>query len=161
MGSAAPLVQPDAPGHTVPGAAPSAKFTKANDPPLSDRIDRALPSGNGAAGRSALQAANSRTHPKAITRFMAQPPWGVEGGQRKFRTLVLHTSAARTGRNHSVEGDAGTRQRSRARHSGGSVGGRLRSRLTARVRPSRLQTASREARRFSSLASHYRYESAA
>jgi|SRR5882762_8638692 len=97
MGSAAPLVQPAAPGHTVPGAAPSAKFTKANDPPLIDRVDRALPSGNGADGRSALQAANSRTHPKAIKRFMAEPPCGVEGGQRKFHTLVLHANAVRTG----------------------------------------------------------------
>src|SRR6266550_6524343 len=92
IGSAAPLVQPDEPGHTVPGAAPSAKFTKANDPPPPDRAACTPPSGNGADGRSVLQAANSRTHPKAIKRFMASLRGWVEGGQRKFHTFVLHTS---------------------------------------------------------------------
>src|SRR5258708_33504689 len=70
MGSAAPLVQPDAPGHAVPGAAPSSKFVKANDLPPRNRAARTPPSGNGADGRSALQAANSRLHPWAIKRFM-------------------------------------------------------------------------------------------
>src|SRR5882672_5573767 len=90
MGSAAPLVQPAAPGHTVPGAAPSAKFTKANDPPPPDR-DACTPSGNGADGRSELQAANSRTHPKAIKRFMAQPPCGGGGWSAQVSHLgVAH-----------------------------------------------------------------------
>src|SRR5258708_28398092 len=70
MGAAAQWVQPDAPGHTVPGAGPSSKFVKANDPPPPNRADRTPPSGNGADGRSALQAANRRLHPRAIKRFM-------------------------------------------------------------------------------------------
>jgi len=70
MGSAAPLVQPAEPGHTVPGAAPSAKFTKANDPPPPDRAARKPPSGRGEDGCPVSQDANSRLHPKAIKRFM-------------------------------------------------------------------------------------------
>src|SRR6266705_2392919 len=34
MGSAAPLLQPVEPGQTVPGAAPSSKFSNAKAPPL-------------------------------------------------------------------------------------------------------------------------------
>ncbi|PYO91064.1 MAG: hypothetical protein DMD66_00705 [Gemmatimonadetes bacterium] len=74
MGSAAPLVQPAEPGQTVPGAAPSSKLTKANDPPPPDRAAGKPPSGTGEDGLPVSQDANSRLHPKPIKRFMTEPP---------------------------------------------------------------------------------------
>src|ERR1041384_6731092 len=44
-GSAAPLVQPDEPGQTVPGVAPSSKFTNPNDPPPPARFAAAIAPG--------------------------------------------------------------------------------------------------------------------
>jgi len=70
MGSAALLVQPDEPGHTVPGAAPSSKFTKANDPPPPGCAARKPLSRAGEDGRPVSHDANSRLQPKAIKRFM-------------------------------------------------------------------------------------------
>src|SRR5260221_11335291 len=91
MGSAAPLVQPDDPGHTVPGAAPSAKVTEATDPPPPDR-GACTPSRAGESGRPESQDANSTMHPRAIKLFMAASVCGgrVVRVQRNFRTLMLH-----------------------------------------------------------------------
>src|ERR1043165_1166740 len=89
MGSAAPLVQPVEPGQTVPGAAPSSKFTKENDPPAAILAVRAAPS-PGETG-SLLWAHEPRSTPAARTiairewgtwRFTGQPPFLRNGLQR-------------------------------------------------------------------------------
>ena len=74
MGSAAPLVQPDEPGQTVPGVAPSSKFTKSNGAPVVDvAAYAALPSERGewtrVAGREE-QDASQGGHAAAKARNM-------------------------------------------------------------------------------------------
>src|SRR5882762_1828184 len=106
MGSAAPLVQPAEPGHTVPGAAPSAKFTKANDPPPPDRA-ACTPSRAGESGRPVSQAANSTMQPRAIKRFINRPLrvwWRVVGQVSHLRVAQQRPSPLLHNRNDSVDG---------------------------------------------------------
>src|ERR1041384_4932482 len=91
-GSAAPLVQSPAPGHTVPGVAPSSKFTKANDPLPPDRAACTLPSRAGESGRPVSQDANSRMHPTAIKLFMAA---SASGGRWLPVAQLSHQPGAR------------------------------------------------------------------
>src|ERR1044071_6011593 len=114
MGSAAPLVQPVEPGQTVPGAAPSSKFTKENDPPAAILAARAARS-PGETGRLWSHVARSTMAARTIAvrewgtwRFTGQPPflrieppadWMVCLAERR----KLHTWATATNRRETRE----------------------------------------------------------
>src|SRR2546429_8205082 len=89
MGSEAPLVQPAEPGQTVPGVAPSSKFTKSNGAPVVDvaastpRFRASEESG------PASQDARSRMHPKAVTLPPRHGTWILMGSLRGGGVEVL------------------------------------------------------------------------
>src|SRR5207248_2712102 len=94
-GSAAPLVQPDGPGHTVPGSAPSSKFANVNGPALTDV---AAPTGRFAAGEESglvSQAARSSMHPRAVTPrgtsiLMSRPPSATNLSLTRITDVHIH-----------------------------------------------------------------------
>src|ERR1044071_6508083 len=111
MGSAAPLVQPVEPGQTVPGAAPSSKFTKENDPPPPILATRAAPSSGDAGSLLWSHEARSTTAARTIAvrecgtwRFTGQPPFldrtssGLDGLPRGDAQVVYLCDCSESGR---------------------------------------------------------------
>src|SRR5205814_9242663 len=88
MGAAAPLVQPDEPGQTVPGVAPSSKVTKSNGAPVVDVADSTPRFRASEESGPASQDARSRMHPRAVTLPPRHGTWilmgSLRGGCRRF-----------------------------------------------------------------------------
>src|SRR2546426_12380575 len=113
MGSAAPLVQPVAPGQTVPGAAPSAKFTKANDPPPPEMAagvnsrGETGPSLRSHDARSTTEARTIAILERATWLFMRQPPclWigRFASGERASSIPALPHESERKARSEGCE----------------------------------------------------------
>src|SRR5881227_845716 len=114
MGSAAPLVQPVEPGQTVPGAAPSSKFSNVYAPPLTVTAATSCPRAADEGAMRLSQDVTSRIEPNAIaprgrgrwftmSRLRHGKGVDVYRGRGKIRTPMLRPGNARGGRSQAWE----------------------------------------------------------
>src|SRR5439155_931428 len=74
MGSAAPLLQPVEPGQTVPGVAPSSKFSNAKAPPLTVTAATSCRRAGDEGAMPLSQDVRSRIEPATMGIRMSRPP---------------------------------------------------------------------------------------